>query len=265
MVEKNSSNQSVDKMFSIIEAMASRGTPMRLKDIAEKSQVSPSTAMRILDALIANGYANQDAETSLYALSYKFLWIGNSIRENLELNQLLHPYLKQISRRTGVSSALALRNGYTLVFVDEVVVQQNMVRVKHYVGKPFPLYNVACGRVFLGGFSESELNEYIRYEDMQPITPRTVCTPEDLRRQVRDARQQGYAYNDEEIIPGLRCLAFPIYAPDGHVFAAISISGTTFQINNENKAALVDAVNQVLAKFYEECRYALPHIIELTE
>ena len=260
MVEKSTSNQSVDKMFSIIETMALRGSPMRLNDIAEKSNVSTSTAMRILNALIANGYALQDEETSLYSLSYKFMWIGNSIQEKLSLNQLLHPYLKEITRRTGISCALALCNGTTLVYVDEVVARQQMVRVHHYLGKPFPLYNTACGKVFLSSFTDAEFNMYVREETFKATTPRTLCTPDELRENIRQIREVGYGYNDEEVIPGMRCLAFPLFDSEGQIFAGISLSGTTYQITNENKVALVDSVNRVLAKMYEECRHALAKI-----
>lgn len=72
-------------------AMAFTGKPMRLNDIAEKSGIPASTAMRILNAMIENGYASQNEETQLYNLSYKFLWVGNSIRENLSLNQASPP------------------------------------------------------------------------------------------------------------------------------------------------------------------------------
>ena len=113
-MEKNPSNQSIDRMFQIIEAMAFTGKPMRLNDIAEKSGIPASTAMRILNAMIENGYASQNEETQLYNLSYKFLWVGNSIRENLSLNQLLHPYLQEISKRTALGSALAVLNGDTI-------------------------------------------------------------------------------------------------------------------------------------------------------
>lgn len=264
MVEKNTSNQSVDKMFSIIETMAFRGSPMRLNDIAEKSGVSTSTAMRILNALIANGYAFQDEETSLYSLSYKFMWIGNSIQENLSINQLLRPYLKEITRRTGISCALALNSGNSLVYVDEVVAQQHMVRVHHYLGKPFPLYNTACGKVFLSGFSDEEFSKYIRQESFHPTTPRTICTPDELRQNVNQVKALGYAFNDEEAIPGMRCLAFPLLNSEGFVFAGVSLSGTTYQITKENKDALVDSVNRVLSKMYEECRHALAKVTSLS-
>ena len=43
-MEKNPSNQSIDRMFQIIEAMAFTGKPMRLNDIAEKSRIPARTA-----------------------------------------------------------------------------------------------------------------------------------------------------------------------------------------------------------------------------
>ena len=59
-MEKNASNQSIDRMFQIIEAMAFTGKPMRLNDIAEKSGIPASTAMRILIIVVLRSNSSQE-------------------------------------------------------------------------------------------------------------------------------------------------------------------------------------------------------------
>ena len=88
MVDMNASNLSTDRMLRIIEVMSTSGKTMRLNDIADESGVSSSTAMRILNTLIANEYARQNEDTLLYSLTMKFLKIGTNIREHLSVNQL---------------------------------------------------------------------------------------------------------------------------------------------------------------------------------
>ena len=143
------------------------------------------------------------------------------------------------------------------MYVDEVVAQNQMIRVHHYIGKHYPLYSTACGRVFLSQYSEKELNRYLHEENLSPITPKTLCTPERLISDILMTRERGYAYNDEEALPGMRCLAFPVFNSAGKIIAGVSLSGTTIQIHPENKAMLVSVVNEVLSKMYEECKYIL--------
>jgi IclR family transcriptional regulator, KDG regulon repressor len=40
-------------------------------------------------------------------------------------------------------------------------------------------------------------------------------------------RGRGYAIDDEELAPGIRCVGAPIRATSGRVFASLSISGST--------------------------------------
>ncbi len=257
MTEKNSSNQSIDRMFSIIEVMASSGKPMRLNEIAERSGVAASTAMRILNALCDNGYASQNEETYLYSLSYKFIWIGSQIRESLTLNKLLRPYLDEISRRLNLSCALGTLNDIAVTYVDEVIATQQMLRVYHHLGQAHPLYANACGKLFLSSFSKADLNRYYRQTQLTPFTPRTLSTRDALEKDLARIRECGYSVNDEERILGMRCVAVPLLSSDGKPFVGISVSGTSFQIARENIPLVAATVQSVVDKIYEECRPVL--------
>ena len=249
----SSSNQSIEKMFHIIETMAVAGRPMRLNEIAEKSRVPASTAMRILNAMIDNGYASQNEETQLYSLSYKFLWIASNLRENLTLSQVIHPYLQEISKRVGVSCALGIRNGDYITYVDEVVSSQQMIRIFHHLGQSYDLYANGCGKLFLAEYSKAELNRYFQQHELKSITPKTLCTRAELEADLARTRQRGYSMNDEECLLGMRCISFPLKSSDGEVFAGISLSATIYQINNDNIGVYVSTVRAVLDRMYSEC------------
>ena len=51
-------------------------------------------------------------------------------------------------------------------------------------------------------------------------------------------RRRGYAQDDEEFSPGIRCAAVPVYAGPGEMIAAIGISGPTARISSERLAEL---------------------------
>ena len=261
MKEKNSnSTQSITRLFTVIETMASIGRPVRLQEIAEQSNASPSTVMRILNAMIENGYATQNPETQFYSLSYKFMQIGNAIRENISLNTLLHPYLYEISLRTGLSSAVSVRSGSKVTFIDEEVVTTNIVRVHHHLGVPFPLYSTATGKLFLSRMTPAELNQYFLNENMSVNTQKTLSNRRLLEEDFRKIRKQGYAFNDEESVLGMRCLAFPVLAGEDDLLAVISVSGTTFQITDDNLDKIVSTVKGILDDLHEKCMPALQSI-----
>ena len=69
-------NQSVERVFKIIETMATEIGPMRLQDISMKSNLPQSTVLRLLNTLLTYNYVNQNSETLKYSLSMKFCQIG---------------------------------------------------------------------------------------------------------------------------------------------------------------------------------------------
>lgn len=252
MIDMNASNLSTDRMLRIIEVMSTSGKPMRLNDIADESGVSSSTAMRILNTLIANEYARQNEDTLLYSLTMKFLKIGTNIRENLSVNQLLHPYLQEITRRLNLSCALAILDGTNLIYIDECISSKQMIRFYHHLGHVFTPHINASGKVFLSQFSKAELTDYCKHHKFESITPKTIASAAELAKDLALTLKRGYALNDEENIPGTRCFAVPIYNDKGHIVASVSVSGTLFQIPLEQIPSMVCVVNSILDEFYRE-------------
>lgn len=260
MADNSSSNQSIERMFRIIESMAPSDKPLRLNEISEKSGVPASTAMRILNAMIQNGYASQDADTMLYSLSYKFLEISTAIRENLSLNQELRPYLQEISRKMQLSCALGIQNQYCITYIDEVISMQQMIRIYHHLGVQYPLHKNACGKLFLSQFSPEELTRYLQQADLSVSTPKTLSSREELEENLEQIRTQGYAVNDEESMLGMRCIALPLIDPDGEIFAGVSISGTVYQLPHDTIPTLVQTTRRILKRFYDECNPLLKNV-----
>lgn len=52
-------------------------------------------------------------------------------------------------------------------------------------------------------------------------------TEPELRALLDEVRAHGWAFNDQELEPGLRSIAAPVRGVDGTVVAAINISSTT--------------------------------------
>lgn len=248
----SASNASIERMFKIIEIMSVSGKAMRLNEIGELSGVSASTAMRILNALIENGYAKQDEETLLYSLTMKFLMLGTNIRENLSFNQVFHPYLVAITKRLSLSCALGILDNDMLVYIDESVSAKQMVRIFHHLGHAFPLHYNASGKLFLSRYSDKDLETYCKKVTFEPPTLKGVSSEAELKKQLAQVAVNGYAVNDEENTLGMRCFAVPLLNADGQIIASVSVTGTIFQMPIEQIPSMSEAVKKILDGFYED-------------
>lgn len=260
MAEKTLSNQSIEKLFQIIEVMAERGKPMRLYDISKICDISASTALRILNTVVQCGYARQDPETQLYSLTFRFVKIGNQVRQSSSLNQILHPYLLEITNKLELSSAIAVWGGEGVVYTDEAIPTNrvNMLRINHHLGHMFPANQGAAGKLMLSQFSRQQLRQYLTEHPLQPATPNSITSVEELEAQLAQVRAQGYAINNEEAAFGMRCIAIPVRNSDGGIIATISVSGTVYQISSERMPMDISIMCALSERIGRECEGLFP-------
>ncbi len=64
---------------------------------------------------------------------------------------------------------------------------------------------------------------------MPALTPNTITDLDVLADELERVRERGYAYDHEETLVGLCCVAAPIYDPGDTVVAAISFSVPAFR------------------------------------
>jgi IclR family pca regulon transcriptional regulator len=79
------------------------------------------------------------------------------------------------------------------------------------------------GRILLAGLDEQALEDYLASADLQVKTSRTVHTPECLRANIAEIRQQGWVIIDQELEMGLRSVAVPLKDAAGQVMAALNV------------------------------------------
>lgn len=65
----------------------------------------------------------------------------------------------------------------------------------------------------------------VEHNGLPEFTPEIITEREALFEKLDRIRERGYAFDNEEKIHGLKCVATPITGPDGDVLGAISVSG----------------------------------------
>jgi DNA-binding IclR family transcriptional regulator len=79
-------------------------------------------------------------------------------------------------------------------------------------------------------------------EPLEAFTPNTIVDPSVLRQELALVRERGYAVTMEENEIGLAAVGAPIRTLDGRVIAAVTASGPTFRITEENVPDLAEHV-----------------------
>jgi DNA-binding IclR family transcriptional regulator len=223
-MKSTSTHQSLKRGLQIIEMVAEMTEPPTLSTIARKSKLNPSTTHHILKALLDFGYLVQTPETHIYSLSSKVFRLTRRTWSVEQLSEIATPFLEELGGLTGEGSSLAvLRDGQVIIAAKRE--QDGPLRVVQRIGESRPIYCTAVGKVLAAALPEKELEELIARTDFKRITPKTIVSPVAFRKEMVSIREKGVAFDNEEHIKGVRCLAAPVRDYSGQVRAALCVVG----------------------------------------
>ena len=100
------------------------------------------------------------------------------------------------------------------------------------------------GKLLLAYLKEDELNFYLERVKLKKLTSNTITRQDKLKEELILIRQQGYAFDNEEYIRGVCCLAAPVRDYTNKVCAALSIAFLSVRLDNRNISLIArDIIN----------------------
>jgi IclR family pca regulon transcriptional regulator len=129
-----------------------------------------------------------------------------------------------VSEALEESSSIALLDGDEILYVARSSTTRRIMSVDLSIGTRLPAYCTSMGRVLLAHLAPGDLDGYFERVPLVAHTPRTLITPERVRKALAAAHGDGYAVVDQELELGLRSIAVPVRDLSGRVVAAMNIS-----------------------------------------
>lgn len=237
--------QSVERTLDILEALAASADDVSLSQLCQQLGLPLGTLHRLLSTLIARGYAAQDAETRQYGPGPRLLEVAAraAVSQRFHLERVSRPTLRELTELTEETSNLLVLRGGEGVYSAQVA-SPRLVRMFTEVGQRVPLYCTGGGKAILAGMHDTWIDRYLTEVRLEAFTPKTLASEEALRRAITQARECGFATDDEERELGVCCVAAPIFDRNGLCIGAVSISGPASRLSRERAEALGPMVRQ---------------------
>jgi len=240
--------QVIERMMSLLDALAASPDPASLKQLAAATELHPSTAHRILAAMTAARFVErQDAGT--YRLGIRLLELGSIVKSRISLREVALPYMQELHERIGEAINLGARHDDEIVYLERTSSGRALVRVVRAIGGRAPLHLTSLGKLFLAADGPQKIREYAKRTGPPGKTPHSLTTLEALEKELDKVRRHAIAFDDEEAEIGLKCVAAPIHDDEGNVVAALSVSAPADRHDPDWVALLrrtADAVSQAL-------------------
>ncbi len=233
--------KSVIKSFTIFEELVANGSPMTLSSISNKLDINISTVHRLINTLVKLGYVEQN-EKGLYKIGINAYNIADIIIEDFNLKKVVHPYLKEIVDICNETCNLVALENNQVVYLDQIE-STNMVRMFAKEGSRGEAYCTGSGKALLANLEENQILEYIKTIKLENFTKNTITKPENLIKELKTIKKQGYALDLEEKEIGVRCVAAPLFDGNHRLMGAISVSGPCTRITEDYlKSSLIPLV-----------------------
>jgi DNA-binding IclR family transcriptional regulator len=230
--------QSLARGLKILELLGQSQDGVSITELAETLKVDKGSASRLVSTLAHYGYAEKDEVTRRFHLGPRVVSLSRSVLTRLPLREAAKPFLRQLMEHTGECAHLAVPAQGKVLYIDQVESPATL-RVNAQVGTLNPLHCTALGKVLLA-FGDLELSA-----SLEAFTPRTLVDPELLRKALEQVRLQGYAVDDEEFDPGVRCIAAPVFDFRGKTVGSIGISGPATRLTPERLPELAASVVEI--------------------
>ena len=251
-IEEKSTAPALTKGFAILGLVAQE-PGLSFAAIRTKLGMPNSSCHHLVTTLCRLGALQMQPDRG-YVLGLRLFELGSIAASQRRLGEFALPALKLLAQETRLTCHLGVMEGNEAVYLLKVE-GNNEIRVNTWEGKRLSLHSSSLGKVLLAWLPTAELEKKLGNLNWETKTVNTIATAEVLRSHLEEVRKRGWAFDDEEDIANLRCVAAPIVDADGRVVAAISAVGTILNISKDRFESLAEQVCRTAGRISSDLGY----------
>lgn len=232
------------RLLALLEVIASKDQFFTLQSLVDETGLPKPTLHRMLQQLEGSGMLQREADNRHYSK-------GNRLRrlaENLLLNDTVqgarHTVLNQLVEEVGESCNITALSGGEVLYLDRVETSEAL-RFYLHPGSRVPVHCSASGKLFLAQMPPAQRKRLLGEATLKAFTRNTLTDFKALEAEVEAVHQAGYAFDDEEFLPGLICIAVLATNPDGGKSnLGIAIQAPIMRMNREKALECLPALQR---------------------
>ncbi len=243
---KSSAMSSTLRCFKVLELLAEEPFELSVSDIAAVLAMPRASAHRLCATLLQGGFVEQVASNKRFRLTSKSLWVGSGyLRHSAIYRAAFFPMLELVKQIPGTAQLGVYSEGKVL-FVHSVG-YPGSAHAFADVGLRRALHATASGKLFLADMPLQEVEQLMSH-GVEKYTERTTVSFARMKKELARVAEQGYAVNDEELLPGYLVIAAPVLDATARTVAAISITLPVDHTHSKHEishaALLIDAASR---------------------
>lgn len=243
----------VERALDLLLLLYNNKQGMGVSEISRGLDLHKSTVHRTLVTLEEKGFVYKDKESEKYWLGLKVYAMGLLVGEKFSLSDIIKPYAKELfdEFHEVINVSILDKNvegDYKSIVILKESENNKVLSVNPNVGSSSDAHSSSVGKCLLAFSEDIDIQKYSNI-NMKKHTKNTIDNLDDLVVELNNIREQGYAIDNEEQEIGLFCIGAPILDKSNNAVAAISISGPTARMKNDDIdkkiAKLLEVANKI--------------------
>ncbi|MGD0475956.1 MAG: IclR family transcriptional regulator [Candidatus Velthaea sp.] len=232
------------RTLRVIEAFGDDDLALSLAELAARTELPKSTVHRIAHGLVERGWLERTGEQ--FALGIRLFELGQRVQlQRFDLHEIAIPFMEDLYEATHEIVNLGVLDGKDVVYLAKIGGHRR-VPISTRLGGRLPAHCTALGKAMLA-FSSDEVRSSVGLAKLVAKTPHSITDPVALEAELFRIARDRTAVDNEELVPGVVCVAAPVFRDDV-VLAAVSVTGPKARIDPHRVGAAVQTAARGISR-----------------
>lgn len=238
------SETSFRRGLSLLDTFRQGERELSMTQIAQRAGIPKSTAHRLIADLVDWGGLERTPD-GLLRLGMRMFQLGRKAAVQQDLADVARPFLDDLYNITRKTVNLAVTHDLQIVYIEKIEAPDAPTVSRP--GERYPIHCTGLGKAILA-FSSPETSDQVIQQGLSPRTPHSITTVAMFRRELASIRSTRLAFDREELVPGLFCIATPIFDNRGQLLGAISVSSLESMAGARNLGPALLTISRAMSR-----------------
>jgi IclR family transcriptional regulator, acetate operon repressor len=231
------------RLFLLLEAIASRDQLFSLQSLVEDTGLPKPTLHRMLQQLESAAIVQRKGNGRHYSTGVRLRRLAENLLLNNTYHGARHVVLRHLVEEVGESCNITALDGSEVVYLDRV---ETAAPLRFYLhpGSRVPAHCSASGKLFLSQMTPAQRRRLLAHAPLTQYTPHTVVDLEQIERELKNVRRDGFAFDNEEFLPGLVCVAVTVPAQEGRSNLCVAVQAPIMRLTPDKALQLLPALQR---------------------
>jgi len=219
------------RSLAILDHVAAAQGPVDMLDIIASLQLPKPTAYRLVDWFISQGYLAREPVRKRLIVGPKLTKIAFGALAGSMHNDAPHLVLRRLVHALDETCNIGTVLNGEVVYLDRVEAEHWPLRLHYTIGSRVPLHCSAIGKLLLALAPAQRRRRLLQSLELRRFTANTITELRRLEAELREIREHQVAFDREECLAGVVCIAVPVLGRNGETLVALAVQAPQARMN----------------------------------